>query len=325
MKTRARHILGMSVAFAMAALPAFSQPLGLPYPSEDARSAAKPDLVNGRFVTIGGMYGNLRIDCVRCHGLDGAGNSSGAFPRLTDQSGWYLYKTLQDYASGLRPSDIMAPIANALTPKERQDVAAYYASIKEAPYPLKLEADVQTLQHGGAIAAVGIPGQGVPACSGCHGPRGIGNGPIYPYLAGQFAPYLQDQLILWKKGKRQGDPMNIMAMIAKAMTEDQIRAVSVYYASVRPREITPNERSEPSSQRELEQRSRATQPPDFGTVSNPPPDRGNVIVPGAGPSISAPTVNPSTGSPGQRHSVRPPYLFTPPAEGSGSNVDPAKR
>ena len=315
MTARVHRILGMTIAFTMVTLPAFSQSLGLPHPSENAQSTANVSINNGRFVTIGGMYGNLRIDCVRCHGLDGAGNSSGAFPRLTDQSGWYLYKTLQDYASGLRPSDIMAPIANALTAQERQDVAAYYASIKDAPYPPKLEADVQTLQHGGAIAAVGISSQGVPACSGCHGPRGVGNGPIYPYLAGQFASYLQDQLILWKKGKRHGDPMNIMEMIAKAMTEDQIRAVSVYYASVRPREVTPNERREPPSQGQRDQRSRATQPAGVGTVSNPQPGGDAGVVPGAEPSISSPPVSPSTGSPGQPPSiVRPPYLTAPLAQ-----------
>ena len=324
MRTHAHWILGVIVAFAMPTLPARSQSLGLPHPSQDARSAAKGSINNGRLVTIGGMYGNLRIDCVRCHGLDGSGNSSGAFPRLTDQSGWYLYKTLQDYASGLRPSAIMQPIANALSAQEMQDVAAYYASVKDAPYPPKLEADVQTLQHGGAIAAVGIPSQGVPACSGCHGPRGIGNGPIYPYLAGQFAPYLQDQLILWKKGNRHGDPMNIMEMIAKAMTEDQIRAVSVYYASVRPGEVTPNERREPSSQGAPEQRSHATPPPDSARGSNPQPGREAVVVPGAEPSMASPTVNPSTLSPRQPPTiVRPPYLSTPPAP--ESNAGPAKQ
>lgn len=245
MKTVEHRTVGVIVALATMILPAFSQSLGLPLPSEDSRSSAKAGINNGRFVATGGIYGNMRIDCVRCHALDGSGNSSGAFPRLANQSGWYLFKTLQDYAAGLRPNDIMAPIAHSLTAQERQDVAAYYSSVTDAPYPAKPDADVQTLQNGGAIAAVGVPSQGVPACSGCHGPRGAGNGPVYPYLAGQFAPYLQNQLILWKQGKRGGDPMNIMAMIAKAMTEDQIRAVSVYYASVRPSDV-PDERPWPS-------------------------------------------------------------------------------
>lgn len=296
MTTRSPHYMGIAVAFTMASWPAYPQSLGLPYPSADTRSA-KADVLNGRFVTIGGLYGNLRIGCVQCHGLDGAGNSSGAFPRLADQSGWYLYKTLQDFASGLRPSAIMQPIANALTVQERKDVAAYYASIKDAPYPTKLEAHVQTLQRGGAIAAVGIPSQGVPACDGCHGARGIGNGSIYPYLAGQFSSYLQGQLILWKTGKRHGDPMNVMEQIAKAMTEDQIHSVSVYYASVRQRELTTNESRQPLTQGARREPSGVAQPLDSEAVD--PRQRGNATM---GPRTS------STPPPRVHSPVRPPYL-----------------
>jgi cytochrome c553 len=229
-------LVAVTIAFASAGPSAFPQSLGLPNPPADVPAAAKGDINHGRFVALGGMYGTVRIDCIRCHGLDGAGDPSGAFPRLSNQSGWYLYQTLQDYALDVRNSAIMQPIAKALTPKEREDVAAYYGSIIGAPFPPRPEADASTLQTGGAIAAVGIPRQGVPACNGCHGERGMGNGPVYPYLAGQFAPYLEQQLRLWKNEKRGGDPMNIMMSIAKAMSDEQIRAVSVYYASVRPRE-----------------------------------------------------------------------------------------
>lgn len=206
-----------------------------------ARATEPIEINEGRFLAFGGLYGNVRISCVQCHGLDGSGDSSGAFPRLTDQLGWYLYKSLRDYASGLRPSAIMGPIASALTDQQMQNLAAYYAAIKDAPYPAEPQFDVQVVQIGGAIAAVGIPDQGVPACNGCHGRDGVGQAPIYPYLAGQFAPYLTHQLMLWKQSRRQGDPMNIMEMIAKAMTVEQIAAVSAYYASVRPKAVTPAE------------------------------------------------------------------------------------
>lgn len=272
----------------------------------------------GRFITIGGMFAEQRIGCVQCHGVDGAGNSSGAFPRLTDQAGWYLYKSLRDYASGLRPSDIMAPIARTLTPQQMEDVAAYYASIKDAPYPAEPRADVRVRQIGGAIAAIGIPSQGVPACDGCHGPSGIGQAPIYPFLGGQFAPYLQHQLMLWKQGRRDGDPMNIMEMIAKAMTDEQIRAVSLYYASVRPRDvILQDPRYAPEGGRPpavQHRQSPGQNPTDVGAVQRPEPGRGSVVVPGTEPAgPPAPAIEPPLGLPRRPlpPNALPPYLSPP--------------
>lgn len=250
-------------------------------PSVIAQTQPGGDVNRGRFVAIGGNTQHQRISCVQCHGIDGVGNTSGAFPRLADQSGWYLYKSLQDYASGLRPNEIMMPIAQTLTDREMQDVAAYYASIQNAPYPAKPEADVQTLQIGGAISAVGIPSQGVPPCSGCHGQDGVGASPIYPALAGQYAPYTEYQLLLWKQGHRDGDPMNIMEQIAKAMTEEQIRAVSLYFAAVRPSELTPSESSISSSAPPAASipTSISGNPTSVGATPQPRPNPGTGVVP----------------------------------------------
>lgn len=234
-------ILAALAGTATVAVSAFAQDLGLRQRSGAELRTGEADPNRGRFIAFGGFHGDLRISCAQCHGMDGAGNSSGAFPRINDQAGWYLYKTLMDYASGLRPSDIMGPIARTLTEQQMQDVAAYYASVKDAPHPPRPEIDVRVRQIGGAIAAAGIPSQGALACNGCHGPNGVGQPPIYPYLAGQYAPYTEHQLMLWKEGRRDGDPMNVMEQIAKAMTPEQIRAVSLYYAAVRPQDVTPSD------------------------------------------------------------------------------------
>jgi cytochrome c553 len=188
----------------------------------------------GRFIAIGGSTQHQRIACAQCHGIEGSGDFSGAFPRLAGQSEWYIYKSLRDYADGLRPNRVMAPVARTLEDRDMQDVAAFYASVGNAPFPPREELDAQTLQVGGAISAAGIAGQGVPPCAGCHGVDGEGRAPIYPRLAGQYAAYLEHQLHEWKNGRRQGDPANIMELIAKALTDEQIRAVSLYFSSIRP-------------------------------------------------------------------------------------------
>lgn len=65
--------------------------------------------------------------CAACHGLDG--NSQVAdYPKLGGQYPDYLGKALRDYKSGLRKNPIMAGMAAALSPKDIENVAAYYAS-----------------------------------------------------------------------------------------------------------------------------------------------------------------------------------------------------
>lgn len=65
--------------------------------------------------------------CQACHGLDG--NSATAdYPKLGGQYPDYLAKALRDYKSGARKNPIMAGFAGALTAKDIDNVAAYYAS-----------------------------------------------------------------------------------------------------------------------------------------------------------------------------------------------------
>jgi len=191
----------------------------------------------GRLVAMGGAEaGGSGMACIACHGVEGEGDGSGAFPRLSGQAGWYLYKQLIDYASGARPNDIMSGIAQRLTEHEMEAVSAYYAAI-DAPYaPVLGDIDPGTLQWGGQLGAVGSAERGIPACVNCHGPSGTGMPPSVPYLAGQYANYMTHQLELWAEGVRDNDAMNVMSAIADKMTEEDMRAVSEYYARVRPPE-----------------------------------------------------------------------------------------
>ena len=176
---------------------------------------------------------NAVVPCRNCHGDRGIGDGSGAFPRLTGQLAFYIYKQLQDFAGDTRPSPVMSPIAVALSEQDRQDVAAYYASVKGPLFPLPI-LDPALVQRGGMISAAGITEKQVPACITCHGEAGTGMMPSFPYLAGQYAPYLQYQMDAFRLGRRNNSPLGVMTEIAKKMDEDDIAAVSQYLASVRP-------------------------------------------------------------------------------------------
>ncbi len=224
---------------------------------EAAYDIGRADVERGRAVVVGAYavppgpdagLGSPAISpqagaCFQCHGMDGKGDKAAMFPRLTDQTYKYLYDSLRDYASGVRQSAVMAPIAKALNDQQMRDVSAYYAAQKAADYPPADPVDPQILQHGAALAAVGNATRGVQGCINCHGPDGVGLPPTYPYLAGQYARYLETQMQAWKSGQRKGDGFGVMEHIAKRLTDDDIHAVSQYYAAIRPRVVTP-EKSE---------------------------------------------------------------------------------
>ena len=67
-------------------------------------------------------------------------------------------------------------------------------------------------------------------CIPCHGEFGISTQPNAPHLAGQPAPYLGDQLRLFRSGRRPGE---VMAVIAKPLTDPDIDDLAAWYEAIR--------------------------------------------------------------------------------------------
>jgi cytochrome c553 len=67
------------------------------------------------------------------------------------------------------------------------------------------------------------------ACMMCHGENGISNLPNAPHLAGQPEIYLIEQLKALRSGKR---PSETMSFIAKPLTDDEIKDLAAWYASI---------------------------------------------------------------------------------------------
>jgi cytochrome c553 len=206
--------------------------LGVAWLLLTGEARAEADLEAGRAVVVGGKESTV-TPCFMCHGLDGVGDSAGAFPRLTAQAAFYMYKQLIDYASGTRPNDVMGPIAKEMTEPQMADVAFYY-SVLSAPFTPRPQVEPDVMERGRKIAQDGRPQADLQACNLCHGRGGSGNPPAFPYLAGQYAPYTELQLQLWKQGIRQNDALDVMADIAMAMSDEDIRAVALYFEWLRP-------------------------------------------------------------------------------------------
>jgi cytochrome c553 len=173
--------------------------------------------------------------CARCHGMDGLGRAPGAFPRLAGQRLEYLERALAAYAERRRHSGVMGPIAAALTGEARAAAAGYYASLPPLPAHLGVgegDARGEHLTRGERLAREGDPARLVPPCVECHG-AAMPKHPAYPILAGQDAAYLALQLRLFQQRARGGSEyVHLMHSFVDRLTDQQIDAVSVYFASV---------------------------------------------------------------------------------------------
>jgi cytochrome c553 len=175
--------------------------------------------------------------CVACHGANGEGMAAAGFPRLAALGATYLAAQLNEFADGQRVSDIMKPIAAALTPDERVLVAKYYASL--AVPRTAAQAATSTDSNGARLASEGRWSQGLPACTQCHGRGGDGVGVAFPPLAGQPAAYLESQLREWKAGTRAPGPLGLMKVIADKLSDADITAVAGYFAALPSKGKTP--------------------------------------------------------------------------------------
>ncbi|WP_026278961.1 c-type cytochrome [Thioalkalivibrio sp. ARh3] len=94
---------------------------------------------------------------------------------------------------------------------------------------------------GGAASAEEDPGariaqegndRGATACIQCHGEQGQGQSqPPFPRLAGLPEQYLIEQMEAYREGLR---PNATMAQIAQNLDDDEIEAISRYYAEMKP-------------------------------------------------------------------------------------------
>lgn len=187
--------------------------------------------------------------CAGCHGENG--NSAVAtFPKLAQQHSSYLVKQLQAFKGGSRNDPVMSPMAMALNDTDMLDIAAYYSaqniSANPAPtLPPDEDADVasddkkakETMQallaQGSNLYRNGNLTSEVSACIACHGSSGEGNKPAaFPALRSQHADYLIKSLTDFKSGARSHNVDNMMHMIAKKMSGEEIKAVSYYISTM---------------------------------------------------------------------------------------------
>lgn len=187
-------------------------------------------------------------DCARCHGADGNGRGTGAFPALAGQSETYLLASLQAYARGERHSGMMQVVAAGLETGEMIALSRYYsrqprgkavANIGgDGPVPgsaMPPAGQAGSPARGRQLAQQGDPVRRVPSCVECHGPGNRPRNPMYPRLAGLHPEYLALQLHLFKRGQRGGTGYaHIMHTVAASLERRDIDDLAAWYGSLPP-------------------------------------------------------------------------------------------
>ena len=170
--------------------------------------------------------------CAACHASDGnsvipanpilAGQH---YTYLKNQLNYFQVKEGEDRAK--RENAVMLGIASGLSSDDIDNLAAYYSQQKIKP---SYASNLELAKVGEVVYKAGDDSRGLPSCSSCHGPRGLGVPGQFPRISGQHATYTASTLQSYKNGSRANNKQ--MMAISSRLTEEQINALAEYLAGL---------------------------------------------------------------------------------------------
>ena len=196
-------------------------------PPAVAQATAKPDLAKAKQTA--------ETICVACHGADG-NSAVPSNPNLAGQGAEYISRQLANFKAGVRVNPVMQGMAASLSPEDMVALGLYFSQQKPKAGAAK---DPKLAAAGQVLFRAGDAASGLPACSACHSPSGVGIPKNFPRLAGQYSDYTYAQLKAFKAGERGADPNGkdndgrIMASVAALMTDTQMKALADYASGLR--------------------------------------------------------------------------------------------
>ncbi len=183
-----------------------------------SRDTANPD--------VAGKTLALQV-CSNCHGVTG-NSASPNFPNLAEQQEKYIVIQLEGFRSPGRSDpagfEYMWGLSHHLTDKQVRELAVYFSDQKLQRGPI--EGAPQRIAAGKSIFTGGIPAKGIPPCSSCHGPQGMGNGQ-FPRIAGQHLDYLVKQLTVFQRTNQRPEGA-IMKTVAHKLSRQNIEDAAAY-------------------------------------------------------------------------------------------------
>ena len=156
----------------------------------------------------------VAAQCMACHGPGGQSQYDD-WPALAGQKQSYLLQQLQDFKSGARKDPMMAPVVVNLSDADMKKLAEHFS--KQAP-----------LQPRQPLAANVAAPAAAAACMACHDNAAL---PSEPFLHGQKAAYLTEQIKAFRDGKRKNAVMEAMT---KPLSDADITAIAEHFSRLAP-------------------------------------------------------------------------------------------
>jgi cytochrome c553 len=172
------------------------------------------------------------LACAPCHGRQGEGTANDYFPRLAGKPTGYLMNQLVAFRDGRRRYPPMNYLLEYLPDAYLHNIAKYFAALRPSPLPQTVAVvSPAVLARGRELITEGDQAHGVPACSGCHGPKLTGMEPAIPGLVGLRASYISAQLGAFRYGTRTAAEPDCMQLVAASLSESDVTAVAAWLAA----------------------------------------------------------------------------------------------
>ena len=172
------------------------------------------------------------LACTGCHGPQGRAAPDGYYPRIAGKPAIYLYNQLLNFRDGRRRYGLMTGLLTPLDDAYLREIATHFADLEVAyPPPQPAKENATVIEQGRLLVVQGDPARRIPACVQCHGDAMMGVAPSIPGLLGLPRDYLNAQLGAWKTGIRRAQAPDCMNEVAKALTPQDISAVSAWLAA----------------------------------------------------------------------------------------------
>jgi len=156
--------------------------------------------------------------CNGCHGANGVSETAN-IPSIAGQPESYLKKILLEWKSGVRHSETMESLIKEYSVEQIGALAAYYAKKPWTPVAQKLDANLVKLGEDAARR-----------CAGCHGDTGAAHDGETPNLNGQWAEYLETDMLKFRDGS-MAVPNQKMLKAIKKLSVEELKAAAAFYAS----------------------------------------------------------------------------------------------
>ena len=156
--------------------------------------------------------------CAACHGAKGV-SVNPQWPNLAGQNSAYLAAQLTAFRDGQRDNPAMAPFVASLSDSDIKEISDWYGA---QPVTTTANGNAELVAAGENLSSY---------CKACHGMSGSPAAQEWPALAGQHAPYLQNQLAAFKSGARAN---GYMAAALAQLGDTEFAALAAFYSQLQP-------------------------------------------------------------------------------------------